>query len=40
MKARDAMTGPVVSVHPETTLAEVARLMLEKGWSPPCPRPP
>lgn len=25
------MTRPVASVHPETTLEEVARLMLEKG---------
>ncbi|MBW6393889.1 CBS domain-containing protein [Thermus sp. PS18] len=31
MKAKDAMTSPVVSVLPDTSLAEVARLMLGKG---------
>ncbi|WP_243029490.1 CBS domain-containing protein [Thermus altitudinis] len=31
MKAKDAMTRPVVTVLPETSLVEVARLMLGKG---------
>ncbi|WP_114312474.1 CBS domain-containing protein [Thermus caldifontis] len=31
MKAKDAMTSPVVTAHPETSLVEVARLMLGKG---------
>ncbi|MFN4070601.1 MAG: CBS domain-containing protein [Thermus caldifontis] len=31
MKAKDAMTSPAVSVLPETSLAEVAQIMLEKG---------
>ncbi|APD08431.1 CBS domain-containing protein [Thermus scotoductus] len=31
MKAKDAMTSPVVSVLPDTSLAEVAQLMLGKG---------
>lgn len=31
MKAKDAMTSPVVSVLPDTSLAEVAQLMLRKG---------
>jgi CBS domain-containing protein len=31
MNARDIMSKPVVSVHPDTPLREVARLMLDKG---------
>lgn len=31
MKAKDAMTSPVVSALPDTSLAEVAQLMLGKG---------
>ena len=30
MNAREIMSKPVVSVHPETPLREVARLMLDK----------
>src|SRR5215471_12800765 len=31
MNARDIMSKPAVSVHPDTPLREVARLMLDKG---------
>jgi CBS domain-containing protein len=31
MNAHDIMSKPVVSVHPDTPLREVARLMLDKG---------
>ena len=31
MNARDIMSKPVVSVHPDTPLREIARLMLDKG---------
>src|SRR5262252_7012266 len=31
MNARDVMSKPVVSVHPDTPLREVARLLLDKG---------
>ena len=31
MNARDIMSKPVVSVHPDTPLREVAKLMLDKG---------
>ena len=31
MNARNIMSKPVVSVHPDTPLREVARLMLDKG---------
>jgi CBS domain-containing protein len=33
MNARDVMRTPVVSVHPDTPLREVARLLLDKGIS-------
>jgi len=33
MNARDIMSKPVVSVHPETPLHEVARLLIDKGIS-------
>ena len=33
MNARDVMSKPVVSVHPDTPLREVARLLLDKGIS-------
>lgn len=33
MNARDIMSKPVVSVHPETSLREVARLLIDKGIS-------
>jgi CBS domain-containing protein len=33
MNARDVMSKPVVSVHPDTPLREIARLLLEKGIS-------
>ena len=33
MNARDVMTKPVVSVHPDTSLREIARLLLDKGIS-------
>ena len=33
MKARDVMSKPVVSVHPDTPLREVARLLLDKEIS-------
>jgi CBS domain-containing protein len=33
MNARDVMSKPVVSVHPETPLREIARLLLDKGIS-------
>ena len=33
MNARDVMSKPVVSVHPDTSLREIARLLLEKGIS-------
>src|SRR5215469_18951104 len=31
MNARDIMSKPIVSVHPDTPLREVAKLMLDKG---------
>lgn len=33
MNARDVMTKPVVSVHPDTPLREIARLLLDKRIS-------
>jgi CBS domain-containing protein len=33
MNARDIMSKPVVSVHPDTPLREIARLLLDKGIS-------
>jgi CBS domain-containing protein len=33
MKARDVMRKPVISVHPDTPLREVARLLLDKEIS-------
>jgi CBS domain-containing protein len=33
MKVRDSMTSPVVTVNPAATVAEVARLMLERNLS-------
>jgi len=33
MKARDVMSKPVISVHPDTPLREVARLLLDKEIS-------
>jgi CBS domain-containing protein len=33
MNARDVMSKPVVSVHPDTPLCEIARLLLDKGIS-------
>jgi CBS domain-containing protein len=33
MKARDVMSKPVISVHPDTPLREVARLLLDKKIS-------
>jgi CBS-domain-containing membrane protein len=33
MNARDVMSKPVVSVHPETPTREIARLLLDKGIS-------
>jgi CBS-domain-containing membrane protein len=33
MNARDVMSKPVVSVHPDTPLREVAQLLLDKGIS-------
>jgi len=33
MNARDVMSKPVVSVHPDTPLREIARLLLDKGIS-------
>ncbi len=33
MNARDVMSQPVVSVHPDTPLREVARLLLDKAIS-------
>ena len=31
MNARDVMSKPVVSVHPDTTTREIARLLVEKA---------
>jgi len=41
MKARDVMSKPVISVHPDTPLREFARLLLDKEISavPPDPIP-
>jgi len=33
MNARDVMSEPVVSVHPDTSTREIARLLVEKGIS-------
>jgi CBS domain-containing protein len=33
MNARDVMSKPAVSVHPDTPLREIARLLLDKGIS-------
>src|SRR5215469_8996100 len=33
MNARDVMSKPVVSVHPDTPTREIARLLVEKGIS-------
>ena len=33
MKARDVMTDAVVSVHPDTTACQIARLLLDNGIS-------
>ena len=33
MNARDVMTKAVVSVHPDTSVREIARLLLDKGIS-------
>jgi CBS domain-containing protein len=33
MNARDVMTKAVVSVHPDTPVREIARLLLDKGIS-------
>jgi CBS domain-containing protein len=33
MNARDVMTKAVISVHPDTTVREIARLLLDKGVS-------
>ena len=33
MNARDVMSKPVVSVHPDTPLREIARLLIDKGIS-------
>ncbi len=33
MNARDVMSKPVVSVHPDTPLREIARLLLDRGIS-------
>jgi len=33
MKAHDIMSKPVVSVHPDTPLRKIARLLLDKGIS-------
>ncbi len=33
MNARDVMSKPVISVHPDTPLGEIARLLLDKGIS-------
>jgi len=33
MNARDVMSKPVVSVHPDTPTREIARLLLDKGIS-------
>jgi CBS domain-containing protein len=33
MNARDVMSAPVVSVHPDTPTREIARLLLDKGIS-------
>lgn len=33
MNARDVMSRPVVSVHPDTSTREIARLLVEKGIS-------
>jgi CBS domain-containing protein len=33
MNARGVMSKPVVSVHPDTPLREVAQLLLDKGIS-------
>jgi CBS domain-containing protein len=33
MNARDVMSKPVVTVHPDTSTREIARLMLDKGIS-------
>ncbi len=33
MQAKDVMTTPVVTVKPETTISEIARLLLERGIS-------
>ncbi|GAA4790973.1 hypothetical protein GCM10023200_27650 [Actinomycetospora chlora] len=33
MKVRDIMSHPVVSVHPETAVADAASLLVERGFS-------
>jgi hypothetical protein len=33
MNARDVMSKPVVSVHPDTSFREIARMLLDKGIS-------
>ncbi|MGE0716933.1 MAG: CBS domain-containing protein, partial [Alphaproteobacteria bacterium] len=33
MKARDVMTAPVVTVGPDTSVTEIARLLVERGIS-------
>jgi predicted transcriptional regulator len=33
MKARDVMTSDVVSMHPDTAVRQIARLLLEKHIS-------
>ena len=32
MKAHDITSKPVVSVHPDTPLGKIARLLLDKGY--------